>query len=95
MKRGEVWWAEFDPAVGSQIRKTRPTVTMHDDAANRNLVRMVVEPLSSTTPQVYPGEALVTIGTLQSKATADQIMASDKGVLKASWEACRALTCRR
>ena len=26
MKRGEVWWVAFDPAVGSEIRKTRPAV---------------------------------------------------------------------
>ncbi|WP_447410737.1 type II toxin-antitoxin system PemK/MazF family toxin, partial [Clostridium perfringens] len=24
MKRGEVWWVEFDPSVGSEIRKKRP-----------------------------------------------------------------------
>ena len=28
MLRGEVWWVEFDPAVGSEIRKTRPAVIM-------------------------------------------------------------------
>jgi mRNA interferase MazF len=26
VKRGEVWWVEFDPAVGSEIRKTRPAL---------------------------------------------------------------------
>jgi len=82
MKRGEVWWVEFDPAVGSEIRKTRPAVIMSNDAANRNLARVVVVPLSSTVLRVYPGEALVTIGTQQSKAMADQIMASDKTRLK-------------
>jgi hypothetical protein len=29
MKRGEVWWVEFDPAVGSEIRKRRPAVKEH------------------------------------------------------------------
>jgi len=24
MTRGSVWWVEFDPAVGSEIHKTRP-----------------------------------------------------------------------
>ncbi len=82
MKRGEVWWVEFDPAVGSEIRKTRPAVIMSNDAANRNLARVVVVPLSSSTLRVYPGEALVTVATQQSKAMADQIMASDKSRLK-------------
>ena len=26
MQRGEVRWVEFDPAVGSEIRKTRPGI---------------------------------------------------------------------
>lgn len=40
MLRGEVWWVEFDPAVGSEIRKTRPAIILSNDAANRNLARV-------------------------------------------------------
>jgi mRNA interferase MazF len=82
MKRGEVWWVEFDPAVGSEIRKTRPAVIVSNDSANRNLARVVVVPLSSRTGRQYPGEALVTVGGQASKAMADQIMAADKARLK-------------
>src|SRR5260364_103538 len=39
MQRSEVWWVEFDPAVGSEIRKTRPAVIVSNNAANRNLAR--------------------------------------------------------
>lgn len=82
MKRGEVWWVEFDPAVGSEIRKTRPAVIVSNDAANRHLARVVVIPLTSNTGRRYPGEALETVGGQSSKAMADQIMAADKARLK-------------
>jgi mRNA interferase MazF len=82
MKRGEVWWVEFDPFVGSEIRKTRPAVIVSNDAANRNLARVVVVPLTSKTERLYPGEAFVTLSGKPGKAMADQIMSADKSRLK-------------
>lgn len=82
MKRGEVWWGEFDPAIGSEIRKSRPAVIVSNDAANRNLARVVVIPLTSNAGRQYPGEAVVMVGGKNSKAMADQIMAADKARLQ-------------
>jgi mRNA interferase MazF len=82
VKRGEVWWVEFDPAVGSEVRKIRPAVIVSNDAANRNLARVVVIPLTSNIGRQYPGEALVSVDGQSSKAMADQIMAADKARLK-------------
>ncbi len=85
MKRGEVWWVEFDPAIGSEIGKRRPAVIVSNDAANRNLPRVVVVPLTSNITKLYPGEALVKIGDQSSKAMADQIMTADKARLKSQF----------
>ncbi|MDR2837562.1 MAG: type II toxin-antitoxin system PemK/MazF family toxin [Azonexus sp.] len=82
MLRGEVWWVEFDPSVGSETSKTRPAVIVSNDAANRNLERVVVVPVTSSTKRLYPGEAMITVRGEKRKAMADQIMAADKMRLK-------------
>lgn len=82
MNRGEVWWVEFDPASGSEIRRTRPAVIVSNDIANTHLPRVVVVPLTSNVSKLYPGEALVTLNGKKGKALADQIRATDKNRLK-------------
>ena len=82
MLRGEVWWVEFDPAVGSEIRKTRPGIIVSNNSANRNLSRVIVVPLTSNTDRLYPGEARVAVAGKQNKAMADQLMTADKIRLK-------------
>ena len=82
MKRGEVWWVAFDPAVGSEIQKTRPAIIVCNDSANRNLKRVVVVPLTTNTSRVFPGEARVSVAGEFFKAMSDQLMAADKLRLK-------------
>jgi mRNA interferase MazF len=78
MKRGEVWWVNFDPSVGGEIRKRRPAVIVSNDAANKHLNRVQVVPLTSQMGNIYPSEAVVTIGDRQSKAMADQLATVSK-----------------
>ncbi len=82
MKRGDIWWVEFDPALGSEIKKTRPAIIVSNDSANRHLARVIVVPLTSNTEHLYPGEAFITLSGKPSKAMADQIMTVDKKRLK-------------
>jgi len=78
MKRAEVWWVNFDPAVGGEIRKQRPAVIVSNDAANRFLNRVQVVPLTGSTGNLYPSEAYVTFGGRQSKAMTDQLTTVSK-----------------
>ena len=78
MRRGEVWWVNFDPSVGSEIRKIRPAVIISNDASNSNASRLQVVPLSSKIEKLYPCEAYVTVNGAMSKAMADQVATVSK-----------------
>ena len=78
MRRGEVWWINFDPSVGGEIRKTRPAVIVSNNAANDHLNRVQVVPLTSSVDRVYPSEALVNLRGGKSKAMADQLTTVSK-----------------
>nr|VFK49453.1 MAG: mRNA interferase MazF [Candidatus Kentron sp. TC] len=78
MKRGEIWWVNFDPSVGGETRKERPAVIISNNAANRFLSRVQVIPLTSSIDRLYPSEAYVTFEGRQSKAMADQLTTVSK-----------------
>lgn len=78
MKRGEVWWVNFEPSVGGEIRKKRPAVIISNDAANKYLNRVQVIPLTSRIGRIYPSETLVMLSDRESKAMADQLTTVSK-----------------
>ncbi len=78
MKRGEVWWVDFDPSVGGEIRKTRPAVVVSNDVANILLNRLQVAPISSQVGRIYASEALVTLNGQTRKVMADQLTTVSK-----------------
>lgn len=78
MKRADVWWVNFDPSVGGEVRKQRPAVIVSNDAANHFLNRVQVVPLTGSTMKLYPSEAYVVFRGKQSKAMADQLTTVSK-----------------
>lgn len=47
VKRGEVYWVNLDPTVGSEIQKTRPALIVSPDDMNTALPRVIIAPLTS------------------------------------------------
>ena len=84
IRRGEIWWVDFDPARGGEIRKMRPAVVITADGLNRARRTVVVVPLS-TGPQPRPPIVVPTPSAgARSVAICDQLRAVDKGRLSDS-----------
>jgi len=81
MKRREVWWVNFDPSIGGEIKKKRPAVIISNDASNKFLNRVQVVPLTSKTERIYPSEAVVVFQGEERKAMADQLATVSKSRL--------------
>jgi len=59
-KRGEVYVVNFDPTIGSEIKKTRPALILQNDIANQHSSITIVTALTSQYDQtLYPTEVLV------------------------------------
>ena len=78
MKRGEVWWTNFEPSIGGEVKKKRPAVIVSNDAANKFLNRVQVVPFTSNVSRLYPSEAIASLGRRKGKAMADQIATVSK-----------------
>lgn len=47
VKRGEVYWVNLDPTIGTEIKKTRPALIVSPDDMNTALPRVIIAPLTS------------------------------------------------
>lgn len=55
VKRGEIYWVEFDPVKGSEQGGLRPALIVQNDIGNRYATTTVVAAITRTVPpQPYP-----------------------------------------
>ncbi|AFW94615.1 MULTISPECIES: type II toxin-antitoxin system PemK/MazF family toxin [Nostocales] len=82
-QRGEIYLVNFDPTIGSEIRKTRPALILQNDVSNQYSPVTIVAALTSQfTEPLYPTEVIIKVpeGGLQvdSVALLNQIRSIDK-----------------
>ena len=83
VKRGDIWLVNLDPAIGHEIKKSRPAVIIQNDLGNKYSPITIVAPITSQNlEKIYPIEvSLVKRGTgleKDSKVLLNQIRAIDK-----------------
>ncbi len=82
-QRGELYWANLDPVVGTEMAKTRPSVIISNDVGNQYSRRVIIAPLTSAgVHRVYRFEVPIAEGEggvpHASKIALDQIRVVDK-----------------
>lgn len=77
VKRGEVYWVNLDPTVGTEIRKTRPAIVVSPDDMNASLPRVIIAPLTSK-GQPLGCRPEVTFTGRPARILLDQIRSVDK-----------------
>jgi len=86
MKRGEVWWADLEPAQGSEANKVRPVVLVSRTSNNDVAARLgggvvTVVPLTSNVATLYSMQVLIEAQDSglpkESKAQAEQVRSID------------------
>jgi mRNA interferase MazF len=59
-KRGEVFLVNFDPTIGSEIKKTRPALILQNDISNEySPITIVAAITSQYDGSLYPTEVLI------------------------------------
>jgi len=53
MKRGDIYYADLNPTVGSEINKRRPVLIVSNDANNRAANTVTVLPITSNIAKVF------------------------------------------
>jgi mRNA interferase MazF len=56
MRRGEIYYADLGPTIGSEINKRRPVLIVSNEANNRAASTVTILPITSNVSRIYPFE---------------------------------------
>jgi mRNA interferase MazF len=62
LKRGQVWWVSFDPALGSEPAMTRPSIIVSNEDHNEFMATVTVCPMTGSVKRVYDFEVFILKG---------------------------------
>ena len=82
IKQGNVFLVNFDPSVGSEVKKVRPAVVVSNNINNEHSPIVSIAPITSNVTRVYSFEVEIPAGTSslssRSKIMVNQTRAVDK-----------------
>jgi len=82
VRRGDVFWANLDPTIGVEIKKTRPVIVVSNDVINERSRLVIVVPLTTNVAHLSPSHVLIPAGEgglgQDSKVLTEQIRTMDK-----------------
>jgi len=77
VRRFDVFLINLDPAVGHEIKKTRPCLVISPDEMNRHISTIIVAPMT-TKGRNYPTRVRCTFQGKRGQIVLDQIRTIDK-----------------
>ncbi len=80
VKRFDVYLVNRDPAVGSEIQKTRPCLVISPNEMNRNIRTVIIAPMTSAQKK-YPTRVSCTFQKKKGQIVLDQLRTIDKARL--------------
>lgn len=75
--RGEVYWVNLEPTIGTEIKKTRPALIVSPDDLNEALPRVIIAPITSKGQPLGCRPEVVFVGK-KARILLDQIRSVDK-----------------
>ncbi len=78
VQRYEVYFADLNPTLGSEICKVRPVVVVSQNAMNKNLETVVVCPLTSSLHPVWRSRLQISCAGKPAEIAVDQIRTISK-----------------